>query len=165
MTILKTIFPDVFVDAPPQVVVPLWIYFAGLIVPIVISIIGVIIGALKTPFEIGKTKRETDKDKSDYSLNLQQIADNATEESRKLREDLAKLRDEFEAYKSNTEADVARVTEMEKHIGDIEQKLTVAVGDSKRYRDAIISIVQRLKELTEYLEVALDDRKDEGIKK
>jgi hypothetical protein len=93
---------------PPTI--PLWIYWIGVLVPTIISSIGLYIAIRKAPFEIQQTKKDIQGKDIDIAVKLQEIANNATDENNELRTELSLLRKSFDDYKKVTEENIIMTT-------------------------------------------------------
>lgn len=100
----------------PAVVVPLWVVVLGVLGPIALSALAVLIALGKAPFEIKKIKRETGKIDRETELDDQQIykgykeiAEQASQDVKKFRQEYDTMIAEFTQYKKDNEAAMARM--------------------------------------------------------
>lgn len=140
-------------DTTPVQTLPLWIQILGIVVPFLVAASGVIIALAKSPFEIRKTKNEGDKEKADTEATYQEMVRKAAETEKSLRQEIAanyaeisSLRNEFEAYKQQHEADIENLRRQhEVEMGKLQKMLDSAnqlVAKLKNYITGLIAIIR-----------------------
>jgi len=140
-------------DAPS---LPAWIYWIGVLIPTIISSVGLYIAVRKAPFEIQQTKKDIEGKDIDIAVKLQEIANKATDENNELRNEIFTIRKSFDDYKKTSEEKISILTvdfnkqlyELRLHYEQEIDILKMALNDSqiesKLYRNWSERLVSQL---------------------
>ncbi len=143
--------------------IPAWLSVVAFIITLTASGIAVYVALRRAPFDIRKSRNEVRDQEVDTAANLQRIADLATTENLKLREELQKrdneidrrdreydaavvsLRKDFSTLRETYDKEISSLKEAhEREMQEIKKSLLASQEEAKRWRDYSTRLIEQM---------------------